>query len=53
MFWNKKTKIEETDLDSTMIELGREIERGLVLYYALVNNHWDEMEGNAYHQKIN
>lgn len=53
MFWNKKTKTEKTDLNSKMIELGREIERGLVLYYALVNNHWDEMEGNAYHQKIN
>jgi hypothetical protein len=51
MFWNKKTT--DKNLDSTMIELGREIERGLVLYYALVNNHWDDMEGNAYHQKIN
>ena len=50
MFWNKKT---ENNLDSTMIELGREIERGLVLYYVLVNIHWDEMERNAYHQKIN
>jgi hypothetical protein len=51
MFWIKKT--EESSLDSTMVELGREIERGLILYYSLVTNHWEKMEGSAYHQGIN
>jgi hypothetical protein len=31
MFWNKKQDNEYADLDSAMLELGREIERGLLL----------------------
>jgi hypothetical protein len=49
MFWNKKTKIE---LDSTMIEIGREIERGLILLGAVIANHWETVD-NAYREAIN
>ncbi len=53
MFWNKKIKIEETDLDSAMIELGREIERGLLLLGAVVQQHWTtEEEENDYNKAV-
>lgn len=50
MFWNKKN--ENKDMGAPMIELGREIERGLVLWWSLTSNHWDEMEGDGYHQGV-
>jgi len=48
MFWNKKT---ENNLDSTMIELGREVERGLLLLNATIVQHW-EHEENYYYKAV-
>jgi hypothetical protein len=53
MFWNKQANNKEGDLDSVMIELGREIERGFAVWNALPINHWGEkMEDFAYHKGI-
>ena len=47
MFWNKRSK--SVNLDLPMIELGREIERGLLLLWTLIANHW-EKNGHSYHK---
>jgi hypothetical protein len=56
MFWNKKTKNENPKdvipLDDSIIELGREVERGLGLWQALIDNHWFDMKGNLYHKAV-
>lgn len=51
MFWNKKQNSEYADLDSAMIELGREIERGLLLLTATVEQHWI-VEENDYAKAV-
>ena len=51
MFWNKKAKAEESDLDPTMIEIGREVERGFVLQHAMITVFW-EQEGNLYWESM-
>jgi hypothetical protein len=53
MFWNKKINNEQTDLSSVMIEFGREAERGLLLWWSTINNHWEDMKGSAYHHAVN
>lgn len=50
MFWNKK-QTEKITLDSAMVELGREIERGLLLLGALVQQHWI-IEENDYAKAV-
>jgi hypothetical protein len=50
MFWNKKTENEIKD--PAMLEIGREVERGLLLWWSAINNHWEDMKGNAYHQGV-
>ena len=51
MFWNKKEKTEEINLDSAMVELGREIERGLLLLCTLIQQHWI-IEENDYAKAV-
>ncbi len=51
MFWNKKSENEITD--PIMLELGREVERGFLLWWSAINNHWADMKENAYHQGVN
>ncbi len=51
MFWNKKEKTNEINLDSAMVELGREIERGLLLLGALIHQHWT-IEENDYAKAV-
>jgi len=51
MFWNKKQNNDYADLDSAMIELGREIERGLLLLTATVEQHWI-VEENDYAKAV-
>ena len=51
MFWNKKEKTEEISLDSAMVEIGREIERSLLLLGALIQQHWI-IEENDYAKAV-
>ena len=45
MFWNKK---KSENLDSAVIELGREVERGLLLLNATIIQHWEHEENDYY-----
>lgn len=48
MFWNKKVKTKESNLDSAMIELGREVERGFLLWNNMFENYYRNSSSDPY-----